>query len=47
MRYEGDEDCSNGVDDDMDGAIDCDDVDCFMLYSCPFLLQSISKYEKV
>ena len=35
VRYEGDEDCTNGVDDDMDGAIDCDDVDCFMLYSCP------------
>lgn len=35
VRYEGDEDCTNGVDDDMDGATDCDDVDCFMLYSCP------------
>jgi hypothetical protein len=34
-RYDGDENCDDGVDNDMDGATDCDDVDCSMLSNCP------------
>jgi hypothetical protein len=30
----GDEDCSNGTDDDFDGLVDCDDVDCWGELSC-------------
>lgn len=30
-----DEDCSNGIDDDADGLIDCDDPDCAGVASCP------------
>ena len=30
----GDEDCGNGVDDDFDGQVDCEDVDCFFEVSC-------------
>jgi hypothetical protein len=29
------EDCSNGIDDDDDGAVDCDDTDCLGVGDCP------------
>ena len=34
-RYDGDENCDDGIDNDLDGATDCDDVDCSMLTGCP------------
>jgi hypothetical protein len=30
----GEEACSNGVDDDLDGFVDCDDPDCRVLAMC-------------
>ena len=44
-----DEDCTNGVDDDNDGEIDCDDSDCAAEPSCPFSPQTKDyiQYERV
>ena len=44
-----DEDCTNGVDDDNDGEIDCADSDCASEPSCPFAPQTndYTNYERV
>jgi len=38
----GEEVCNNGVDDDCDGTIDCDDSDCALVVSCICLVKNES-----
>ena len=34
MSYGGNEDCTNQIDDDDDGVVDCDDGDCSEFIDC-------------
>ena len=42
----GEIDCSNGIDDDVDGKIDCDDTDCSMDQNCNSSWDECSNYSE-